>query len=115
VDVSYYPDIADLYLATDVLVTDYSSAMFDFAVTGKPMVFFTYDLERYRDDVHGLYFDLETQAPGPVLRTSDEVVDALRAETYDEHADAYAAFVTTYCPYDDGFASTRVIERIWGI
>ena len=46
VDVSDYPDIADLYLAADVLVTDYSSAMFDFAVTGKPMLFFAYDLER---------------------------------------------------------------------
>jgi CDP-glycerol glycerophosphotransferase len=62
VDVSDYPDIADLYLATDVLVTDYSSAMFDFAVTGKPMVFFTYDLERYRDDVHA---SISTWRPRP--------------------------------------------------
>jgi CDP-glycerol glycerophosphotransferase len=115
VDVSDYPDIADLYLAADVLVTDYSSAMFDFAGTGKPMVFFAYDLERYRDEVHGLYFDLEAQAPGPVLRTSDEVVAALRARAFDQHADAYTAFVKTYCPYDDGFASARVIERLWGI
>jgi CDP-glycerol glycerophosphotransferase len=112
VDVSHYPDIADLYLAADVLVTDYSSAMFDFAVTGKPVLFFAYDLERYRDHVHGLYFDLEAEAPGPMLRTSDEVIDALRAGTHDDHADAYAAFVKTYCPYDDGFASARVIERI---
>src|SRR6185312_833190 len=43
-NVSDVPDIRDLYLAADVLVTDYSSAMFDFAVTGKPMVFYTYDL-----------------------------------------------------------------------
>ena len=114
-DVSDYPDIADLYLAADVLVTDYSSAMFDFAGTGKPMLFFAYDLERYRDEVRGLYFDLEAQAPGPVLRTSDEVVAALRAGAYDQHADAYADFVKTYCPYDDGFASARVIERLWGI
>jgi len=47
-----------------------------------------------------------------VLRTSDEVVDALRAGAHDGHADAYAAFVKTYCPYDDGFASARAIERI---
>ncbi len=114
-DVSDYPDIADLYLAADVLVTDYSSAMFDFAGTGKPMLFFAYDVERYGDEVRGFYFDLEAQAPGPVLRTSDEVVAALRAGAYDQHADAYAAFVKTYCPYDDGFASARVIERLWGI
>lgn len=115
VDVSDYPDIADLYLAADVLVTDYSSAMFDFAVTGKPIVFFAYDLERYRDEVRGFYFDLEAQAPGPVLRTSDEVVAALRAGAHGAYADAYAAFVRTYCPYDDGFASARVIQRILGI
>jgi CDP-glycerol glycerophosphotransferase len=113
VDVSDYPDIADLYLAADVLVTDYSSAMFDFAVTGKPMLFFAYDLERYRDEVHGLYFDLEAEAPGPVLRTSDDVVDALRARAHEQYADAYAAFAKTYCPCDDGFASARVIERVW--
>jgi CDP-glycerol glycerophosphotransferase len=112
VDVANYPDIADLYLAADVLVTDYSSAMFDFAVTGKPILFFAYDLERYRDEVRGFYFDLEAQAPGPVLRTSDEILDALRSGAHDDHADAYAAFVKTYCPYDDGFASARVIERI---
>jgi CDP-glycerol glycerophosphotransferase len=112
VDVSDYPDIADLYLAADVLVTDYSSAMFDFAVTGKPMLFFAYDLERYRDEVRGFYFDLEAQAPGPVLRTSDEILDAIRAGAHHEYADAYAAFVKTYCPYDDGFASVRAIERI---
>jgi CDP-glycerol glycerophosphotransferase len=111
-DVSAYPDIADLYLAADVLITDYSSAMFDFAVTGKPMLFFAYDLERYRDEVRGFYLDLEAEAPGPVVRTADEVIDALRAGANDAYADAYAAFVKTYCPYDDGFASTRVIERI---
>jgi len=87
--------------------------MFDFATTGKPMLFFAYDLERYRDEVHGCYLDLEAEAPGPVLRTSDEVVDALRAGAHDVDADdAYAAFVKVYCPYDDGFASARAVERI---
>ena len=60
-----------------MLVTDYSSAMFDFAVTGKPMVFYTYDLEHYRDDVRGFYFDLAEVAPGPLVRTSSELVEAI--------------------------------------
>ncbi|WP_235017704.1 bifunctional glycosyltransferase/CDP-glycerol:glycerophosphate glycerophosphotransferase [Thermomonospora echinospora] len=116
VDVANYPDIAELYLITDVLVTDYSSAMFDFAVTGRPMVFFTYDLERYRDHVRGFYFDFEAEAPGPLLRTSDEVIDALRdldrlPATY---ADAYAAFAARYCPHDDGHAAARVLDRLLG-
>jgi CDP-glycerol glycerophosphotransferase len=112
VDVSFYPDIADLYLVADVLITDYSSSMFDFAGTGKPILLFTYDLERYRDEVHGFYFDLEAQAPGPLLRTSAEVVAALRAGDTGEYRQAHADFAAKYCPYDDGFASVRVIERV---
>jgi CDP-glycerol glycerophosphotransferase len=113
-DVSRYPDIAELYLASDALITDYSSVMFDFAVTGKPMLFFTYDLEHYRDEVRGFYFDFETQAPGPLLRTSDEVIAALRSldQVTKEHASAYAAFAERFCPLDDGQASARIIDRI---
>ena len=55
--------MADLLLIADVLITDYSSAMFDFAVTGRPMLFFTYDLERYRDRLRGFYFDFEAEHP----------------------------------------------------
>ena len=73
-----YPDIAELFLVTDVLITDYSSVMFDFAVTGRPMLFFTYDLEQYRDQLRGFYFDFEAEAPGPLLATSDEVLAAVR-------------------------------------
>ncbi|WP_067474537.1 CDP-glycerol glycerophosphotransferase family protein [Actinomadura hibisca] len=115
IDVSGYPDIADLYLLADMLVTDYSSAMFDFAVTGKPQLFFTYDLEAYRDTVRGFYFDFEAQAPGPLLRTSEEVFDAIRHvdDRAPEHAAAYAAFVERYCPYDDGHASERVIKAFF--
>ena len=63
-DVSAYPDGTELMLAADVLVTDYSSMMFDFANTGRPMLFFTYDLEAYRDEIRGFYFDFGAQAPG---------------------------------------------------
>ncbi len=93
-NVSDHPDIRDLYLAADVLITDYSSAMFDFAVTGKPIVFFTYDLEEYRDGVRGFYFDLEAEAPGPVCRTTEEVLEML--EDFDllsrDYADPYERF-----------------------
>ena len=64
-DVSSYPDGTELLLAADVLITDYSSMMFDFANTGRPMLFFTYDLETYRDEVRGFYFDFLERAPGP--------------------------------------------------
>ena len=113
-DASDHPDIRDLYLASDVLLTDYSSVMFDYAVTGKPMLFFPYDLELYRDRLRGFYFDLTEQAPGPLYRSTAEIVDALGDldRVRAEHADVYAGFRETYCPWDDGQASARVVNRL---
>jgi CDP-glycerol glycerophosphotransferase len=115
-NVSEHPDIRELYLAADVLVTDYSSAMFDFAVTGRPIVFFTYDLDAYRDDVRGFYFDFEAEAPGPLCRSSEEVGDALADldAVTDAHAERYRAFRERFCPFDDGRASARVVDRVFG-
>jgi CDP-glycerol glycerophosphotransferase len=115
-DVTRYPEVSELFLASDVLVTDYSSVMFDFAVTGRPMIFFTYDLEQYRDNLRGFYFDFEAEAPGPLLATSDAVLDAIAdpAATGASYSAAYQAFVAKYCPLDDGKAAARVIERLFG-
>ncbi|GLZ12235.1 hypothetical protein Acsp04_24700 [Actinomadura sp. NBRC 104425] len=115
-DVSVYPEMQELLLITDVLVTDYSSVMFDFAITGRPMLFFTYDLESYRDELRGFYFDFEADAPGPLLRTGEEVIAALRDldRVVAEHADAYRSFADRHCPLDDGKATARVVDRVFG-
>jgi CDP-glycerol glycerophosphotransferase len=109
-DVSWHPDIAELYAAADVLVTDYSSSMFDFAVTGKPLIFYTYDLETYRDVDRGFYFELEPVAPGPVVRTQDELTAALTdlPGVRRAYAERYRTFRQTYCALDDGRATRRV-------
>ncbi len=88
VDVTRYPDINDLYLASDALITDYSSVMFDYAVTGKPMAFFTPDLKKFVA-TRGMYFDLEEAAPGPLYTDVAQLaevlakIDIVRAE-YDD-------------------------------
>ena len=114
-NVSHYPDIRDLHLAADILLTDYSSAMFDFAVTGKPMLFYTYDLAVYRDAVRGFYIDFEREAPGPLLATTAEVCDALRELTDVErrYEDVYARFAERFCALEDGRASERVIDAVF--
>ena len=112
IDVSKFPDMADLLAAADVLVTDYSSALFDFACTGRPMVFFAYDLERYRDEVRGFYFDFEADAPGPIVRTSDEVIQALKYGDPSSYKVRYDDFRYAFCPWDDGHASERVVSRM---
>ena len=98
-----------------MLVTDYSSAMFDFAVTGKPMVFYTYDLEHYRDELRGFYFDLAEVAPGPLVRTSEELVEAIADidGAASEHADRYARFRDTFCSLEDGHATDRVLDLLF--
>ncbi len=115
-DVSMYPEIMELFLVTDILVTDYSSMMFDFANTGRPMLFFTYDIESYRDDLRGFYFDFEETAPGPLLQESDDVIGAIAdvdgvAQSYQEK---YRTFVDQFCPLDDGNAAARLVDRVFG-
>ena len=113
-DVSAWPEVSDLYLAADVMVTDYSSTMFDFGVTGKPMLFLAHDLDDYRDRLRGFYLDLEEIAPGPVVTTTDALLDALAdvEALANEHAGAYAAFRERFCQLEDGHATERVIARL---
>ncbi|NAZ75101.1 CDP-glycerol glycerophosphotransferase family protein [Kineococcus sp. T13] len=116
VDVSFHPDISDLYLAADVLVTDYSSTQFDFAVTGKPIVHHVHDLEHYRDVLRGFYFDFEEIAAGPLLASTEEVVEALRGidAVVTQYKDRYAAFQERFCHLEDGRASDRVLDLVLG-
>jgi CDP-glycerol glycerophosphotransferase len=114
-DVTAFPDATELLTAVDVLVTDYSSAIFDFATTGRPMVFFTPDLDSYRDEVRGFSIDFEADAPGPLLGEAAEVVEAL--EDVDSvrasFEDRYERFVFAYCPLSDGRATARVVDAVF--
>ncbi|GAA2998734.1 hypothetical protein JCM13580A_41210 [Streptomyces drozdowiczii] len=113
-DVSRYPDVGELMLISDALVTDYSSLMFDFAQTGRPMLFHTYDLEHYRDTLRGFSFDFESRAPGPLIPESDDLIAALRdpERAIAGHAGAYERFRHDFCDLDDGRATARVVDRM---
>ena len=117
IDVTSYPHTADVFLAADAMITDYSSVMFDFSVTGRPMIFFTPDLDKYRDATRGVYFDLEELAPGPVAFTQDEVLAAIRAMAADvpRYAERYAAWREKFNAHDDGHVSERVVERLFAL
>jgi CDP-glycerol glycerophosphotransferase len=114
--VTGYPEINDLVLAADAAVLDYSSLRFDFALTGRPMVFLVPDLADYTGGVRGFLYDFEPTAPGPLLDTTEQVVGALRdldgvART---HRDAYDRFNATYNHRQDGRAAARVVDAVWG-
>lgn len=114
IDVTSYPDITDLFVTADALITDYSSVMFDFSVTGKPIFFFTPDLDRYQQVLRGFYFDLLPVAPGPVVQSADELVEMVRTTdaVLPEFAEKYAAWQKRFNPHDDGGAAQRVVTRL---
>ena len=114
IDVTSYPNITDLFLAADTMITDYSSVMFDFSVTSRPMIFFVPDMDQYRDSLRGVYFDLSEVAPGPVLALQDEVVDALLdlPGNAARHAERYRTWQQRFNSHDDGNSASRVIDRL---
>lgn len=115
-NVSNYPDIQDLYLISDILITDYSSTMFDFANTRRPILFYTYDLDKYKEDLRGFYMDFELEAPGPFVFDTEEIIDAV--ENIEEikaiYKEKYQVFYNKYCYLDDGKAAERVVKQIFG-
>jgi CDP-glycerol glycerophosphotransferase len=112
-DVTSYPDASDLFLVADALVTDYSSVMFDFTVTGKPIYFFTPDLDRYRDELRGFYFDLLAVSPGPVTQTAAELIAHLRSpeQSREKFAHRYAAWAARFNAHDAHRVVQRLVDR----
>ena len=115
IDVTSYPQAEHLFLASDVAITDYSSIMFDYTAGGKPLLFFVPDLEEYASSVRGVYFDLAEIAPGPLLTSTDEVIDALQSldTVQQKYREPYAAWVERFNPWDDGHAADRVIDAVF--
>ncbi|MFJ8257630.1 CDP-glycerol glycerophosphotransferase family protein [Peribacillus asahii] len=114
-NVSKYPDIQELYLISDILMTDYSSVMFDFANTNRPILYYTYDLDDYRDNLRGFYIDFEDEAPGPLMKTTEDIIDAVLHldEVNKKYETKYRAFRSKYCGLEDGKASERAVDLVF--
>lgn len=111
VDVSDYADINDLYIAADLLITDYSSVFFDYANLHKPMIFYMYDLQEYANELRGFYITLD-ELPGPIVENEEDLVSSINASKDWTMDDKYKKFNEKYNPKDDGKASERVVRRI---
>ncbi|XUN46707.1 CDP-glycerol glycerophosphotransferase family protein [Streptomyces lividans] len=114
VDVSGHSRVEDLYLAADALITDYSSAMFDYAVLDRPIVSYVPDWDVY-SAVRGTYFDLLQEPPGAVATTQTELLGLLTSGTYDtpETTKRRDGFRRRFCEFDDGRAAERVVRRVF--
>lgn len=114
VDASRYPVIEKLYGAADALVTDYSSVMFDFAVTGRPQMFLAPDLDWYRDEARGFYVEYEETVPGPVHASTKTLLAQLPEvlESDGPWGARREEFRARFAPLEDGAASARLVDRI---
>ena len=108
-------DIQELYLISDILITDYSSVMFDYALLNRPILFFTYDLDFYKDNLRDFYFDINT-VPGPLIETTEDLVDFIKNNSkedyFEKYGTKYQAFKETYNEFDKGSSCQSVIELV---
>ena len=112
IDLSAEREINDLLFVTDIVITDYSSVCFEYSLLNKPMIFFAYDLEDYRSNLRGFYFDFLEEAPGPVVLTNDDLIDSIKNYNPSEWEQKYKAFNAKYNHCDDGKASSKIVDLI---
>ncbi|MGC5401451.1 bifunctional glycosyltransferase/CDP-glycerol:glycerophosphate glycerophosphotransferase [Streptomyces sp. DT20] len=114
IDVSAHGNVEQLYLAADALITDYSSAMFDYANLDRPIVIYADDWDTYRA-VRGTYFDLMAEPPGAVATSQAQLASVLGSREWrsEESAGLRKAFRERFCDYDDGRAAERVVRRLF--
>ncbi|MDZ5471925.1 CDP-glycerol glycerophosphotransferase family protein [Bacillus sp. 31A1R] len=108
-DFSSYREINNLLFITDVLITDYSSVCFEYALLNKPMLFFAYDVEEY---VHkrDFYFDFISFIPGPLLRSTEGIVQSIKKQDF--KMEKIPPFVEYFFDHRDGESSSRVIDEL---
>ena len=115
-DVSSYEDIRELYVLSDILITDYSSVFFDYAILDKPILFYVYDIDTYRDSLRGFYFDIENYSPGPLLKETEEIIASIQqieaiSNTYKEKR---VEFKEQFTDWETGKSAREVIEKVFG-
>ena len=108
IDCSDFRDEQELLLISDILISDYSSIMIEFALLEKPIVFFVYDFDSYLNNERGFYFDFEKTVPGPIVYDSEELISVIKNKDFDESK--RSKFVKTQFNQFDGKSSERVVD-----
>lgn len=108
-------EISSLYLIADAMITDYSSVMFDYSLLQRPMYFYAYDLEQYRDTLRGFYFDFLAEAPGPISQKTEELIADIQkygTEIGEDYREKWDAYCKKFHTFEHGNASDQIIELI---
>ncbi len=118
INASSYPEINELYVASDMLITDYSSVFFDYGVLKRPMLFYMYDLENYANNLRGFYISLD-ELPGPIVKTQAELEESLTTVDKwfesEEYREKYRRFNEKFTYLEDGHATERVVDKVFAV
>ncbi|WP_075876723.1 CDP-glycerol glycerophosphotransferase family protein [Merdibacter massiliensis] len=104
-------EISELYLIADVLITDYSSVFFDFAILKRPIYFYMYDMESYKDQLRGFYIDVNKDLPGKIYQEEEAMLKDIVSGTYDYSK--LNSFNAYFNEHEDGKASKRVVDIVF--
>ncbi|MEE9378570.1 MAG: CDP-glycerol glycerophosphotransferase family protein [Candidatus Lokiarchaeia archaeon] len=104
-------NIEELYLITDILITDYSSTMFDFSLLDRPIILYAYDLEKYLE-TRGLYYNLEDIAPGPIYYNAEDLIDGIKnVDKIDRiYKEKRIEIRNRFNKYNDGKSTERILN-----
>lgn len=104
-------DISDLYFISDILITDYSSVFFDYAILQRPVYFYMYDLEEYKNELRGFYLDIYKDLPGSIYEQEKQMLEAIIAGEFDK--ERLKMFNQRFNNHEDGKASKRVLDTVF--
>lgn len=110
-DVSDYDEISELYIVSDILITDYSSVFFDYAILKRKIIFYMYDLDEYQNGIRDFYISID-ELPGDIVRMESDLIKSIKKEFH--YGNKYCEFFDKYCYLEDGKASGRVVGEIFG-
>ena len=104
--------ISRLYIISDLLITDYSSVFFDYANLKRPIIFYMYDLDEYKNKLRDFYINLD-ELPGPILENEKDLLKEIKNYSFDKYKSKYEKFNKKFNYLDDGNASDRVIDVVF--
>lgn len=102
-------NINTLMISSDMLITDYSSVVFEYSLLKKPIIFFAYDFHKYNEELRGFYFPYEEFIPGPMVKTTEEIVAVIKDHSFDMNK--IEEFSKKFCEFTDGKASERFVNK----
>lgn len=114
-DVSDWEDIQELYIVSDILITDYSSVFFDYAHSRRPILFFVPDLEHYISDVRGLYLNMKKDLPGPIIKDNEALISSIKniEDVKKEYSEKYDEFYDKFCSLCKGQSGEDIVKKVF--